>query len=344
MNLAGEPKTTADTSPAGSRAWRLLGGALGPLMALILVVAFFGVADYVHNGSSTFLSLITGRMIAVQTCTVAIAGLGMTLIIIAGGIDLSAGTAMAMAATVLAWCLRADHSVGVSIVAAIGSGVLAGLLNGVLISGLRVVPFIITLGTMTIFLGASKLIADETTVRPLPHQVPGWLPDLVAVNPQPEWLLVSTGVWIALALAGSLAIVLRYTVFGRHVFALGSNESTARLCGVNVPLTKIAVYALAGLFVGIAGVYQFAYLASGNPTSGRGQELKFIAAVVIGGASLNGGQGSVIGTLAGALMMGVIEMGCQTLDISSSVQDIVIGLIIIAAVAIDQVRQRRLAA
>jgi ribose/xylose/arabinose/galactoside ABC-type transport system permease subunit len=208
-----------------------------------------------------------------------------------------------------------------------------------------VVPFIVTLGTMTIYLGVAKIVAEETTVRPLPAQVPLWMKNLVTTRPTPDmlWILpnFATGVWLVLGLSIALACVLRYTVFGRYVFALGSNESTARLCGVNVPLVKMAVYTLAGFFVGVAGMFQFARLTSGNPTSGIGMELRVIAAVVIGGGSLSGGQGSVLGTLAGAAIMAVIASGCTLLGLSNPLQDVIIGVIIIVAVTLDQIRQRR---
>jgi len=136
--------------------------------------------------------------------------------------------------------------------------------------------------------------------------------------------------------------VLRSTVFGRYVFAVGSNEQTARLCGINVTAMKIAVYTLAGLFVGIAGILQFARLSNGNPTSGRGLELSIIAAVVVGGASLSGGRGSVLGTMAGALLMVVINVGCTALGLRSAWQDVTLGTIIFVAAAFDQLRQRRL--
>ena len=168
-------------------------------------------------------------------------------------------------------------------------------------------------------------------------------------RPEPAWLIESLhvpnfawGVWLALVLAVLLAAVLRYTVFGRYVFALGSNEQTARLCGINVPLMKIAVYTLGGLFVGIAGTYQFARLSSGNPMSGMGMELKLIAAVVIGGGSLNGGRGSVLGTVARG---GDDGRNCQRLHVTGSGETrsrkSSIGVIIIAAVTLDQIRQRR---
>jgi ribose/xylose/arabinose/galactoside ABC-type transport system permease subunit len=162
-------------------------------------------------------------------------------------------------------------------------------------------------------------------------------------SPEPAWLLVAPGVWIMLAMAASLSLVLRYTVFGRYVFALGSNEQTARLCGINVSALKLAVYTLSGLFVGLAGVYQFAKLKVGNPTSGIGLELRVIAAVVIGGASLSGGRGTVLGTLTGALLMQTISSGCTQLGVTNPVQDIILGAIIVAAVMVDQIRQRRAA-
>ena len=237
-----------------------------------------------------------------------------------------------------------------AVLAAILTGCLAGCANGILVDALRVVPFIITLGTMTIYLGTAKYLAHSTTIRPSPTSIPAWLSTIATDTPKAGWLTetlylpnLAWGVWLALVLAALLAAVLRYTVFGRYVFALGSNEQTARLCGVNVPLVKIAVYTLGGLFVGIAGTYQFARLSSGNPTSGIGMELKMIAAVVIGGGSLNGGRGSVLGTVAGAVMMATIASGCTLLGWQNPFQDIVIGLIIIAAVTLDQVRQRFLA-
>jgi ribose/xylose/arabinose/galactoside ABC-type transport system permease subunit len=282
------------------------------------------------------------RIMSARTMLVMIPALGMTLIIIAAGIDLSAGTALAFSATVLAWLLRDGHSSTIAIAGCLAVGVGCGLLNGVLITGLRVIPFIVTLGTMTIYLGLSKLVANETTVRPPRESVPDWVPELVESVPNPEWLLLPTGVWLGLLLAALLSAVLRFTVFGRHVFAIGSSEPTARLCGVNVAGVKIAVYALSGFFVGIGGLYQFARLSHGNPTSGSGLELRIIAAVVVGGASLSGGRGTILGTIAGALLMGVIDNGCALLSLGNPVTDIIVGVVIIAAAALDQVRQRRL--
>ena len=144
-----------------------------------------------------------------------------------------------------------------------------------------------------------------------------------------------------LAMAVVVSLVLRHTVFGRYVFALGSNEQTARLCGLNVRALKVAIYTLSGLFVGLAGIYQFAKLKVGNPISGVGLELKVIAAVVIGGASLSGGRGTVLGTLTGALIMQTIVSGSTQLGLSNPIQDIILGTIIVAAVTVDQLRTRQ---
>ena len=163
---------------------------------------------------------------------------------------------------------------------AIATGVLAGLLNGLLVSQLRVVPFIVTLGTMTIFLGVGNLISNNTPIRPALEQIPDSLANITKNAPEALRLGFPPGVWLVVLLSIGLTLVLRYTVFGRYVFALGSNESTARLCGINVPLNKILIYVLAGLFFGVAGICQFSRLSSGNPMSGAGLELEIIAAVV----------------------------------------------------------------
>ncbi len=255
-SMSAPTPTTENRLPAPASARRRLAslvGALGPLLVLLVVIGMFGEADHVMNGKDVFFTHQNARTIAVQASPVIVAALGMTVIIIAGGIDLAAGTALALSATVLAWFLNKGYSPLVSVSAAIGTGCLTGFINGVLVSTLRVVPFIVTLGTMTIYLGTAKYIANETTIRPPLADIPHAFESMVTPRPDPAWLVESLhlpnfawGVWLALALAALLATVLRYTVFGRYVFALGSNEQTARLCGINVPLVKIAVYTLGG--------------------------------------------------------------------------------------------------
>jgi ribose transport system permease protein len=231
--------------------------------------------------------------------------------------------------------------VSLAVAACLLTGCTAGLLNGALIGGLRIVPFIVTLGTMTLYLGVAKLVAGETTIRPALDRVPPWIPALVKPRPNPAWLVVPWGVWIVLALTLVMESVMRLTVFGRHVVAVGMNEQAARLCGIRVGAVKVAVYSIAGLFVGVAGLLQFARLSSGNPTAGIGVELRVIAAVVVGGGSLSGGRGSMVGTFLGACVMTVIASGCTMLELKNPVQDIVIGVIVVAVVVLDQMRRRR---
>lgn len=334
--------------------------ALGPVMAMLGIVLFFAVADWWQNRTQpqllSFWTLDNLRTVAVQIPTTAVAALGMTMIIIAGGIDLSAGTSLSLSACVMALLLKHEQPIALAVAGCVLTGMAAGAVNGALISLLRVVPFIITLGTMTAYLGIGKILADETTIRPPLRSVPDWLSSLVrqfprgSWEPHSEWLLhpyvpyFGWSVALTAALAILTAVLLHSTVLGRRLFAVGSNEQTARLCGINTSYVKILVYALAGLFVGVAGMLQFARLSSGSPTSGVGLELKIIAAVVIGGGSLNGGRGSVVGTLMGATMMQVIGSGCTALGLSNPTQDVIIGAIIITAVTLDQMRQRRLAA
>ncbi|HTU25056.1 MAG TPA: ABC transporter permease [Pirellulales bacterium] len=358
LGLVGLAADVALLVAAGARLNRrghALGSTIGPVVALLVIILLFAVADQLMNGErASFWSMRSLRTSSVQTSTIAVAALGMTLIIIAGGIDLSVGTTLSLAATVMAWTLTkhtsANPNVGtaVAIAACVATGCLAGLLNGLLTSLLRVVPFIITLGTMTAYLGIGKVLSKETTVRPSTRDIADWLPSLVTTRPQPLWLweplLPNFGwsVWLTLALAACLSALLHWTVFGRHVFAIGSNARAAQLCGIGVGRTRVLVYALAGLFTGVAGIYHFSRLSEGSPPSGLGMELKIIAAVVIGGGSLSGGRGSVVGTLAGAAIMQTINAGSTALSLPNPIQDIIIGVIIVAAVTLDQVRARRL--
>jgi ribose transport system permease protein len=150
------------------------------------------------------------------------------------------------------------------------------------------------------------------------------------------------GVWIAIGLAVVVSVLMRQTVFGRYIFAIGSNEATARLCGIRVPLQKVLIYALAGLLVGLAGLMQLSRLTQGDPTVAIGLELDIIAAVVIGGASLNGGTGSILGSMTGALIMAVLRNGSNQMGWQNFTQEIIIGIVIIIAVGLDQFRQSRL--
>ena len=299
----------------------------GTFFGLVLVALIFGALVGPQFFAPTNLELMARQM-----AIVSIAAVGMTIVIVAGGIDLSVGSMIALSTVVIAQLLRMDVNPFLAALAAIATAALCGLVNGVLITQLRVVPFIVTLGTMLVIRGATKGLAEERRI-----EAPAtWLNDLLRVT-RGETLLPS-GIWAVIALAVLVAAMLRYTRFGRHVFAIGSNERMARLCGVAITRTKVIVYALSAAFVGFAGLLQFSKLSVGDPTVSVGLELDVIAAVIIGGGSLSGGRGTVAGTLIGAAIMTIIQVGCSQKGLANWVQQIVTGCIIVAAVALDRFR------
>jgi len=339
-----DPSSKMPDSPKEASRFGLVSTVLGPFLALGLVFLLFGAADMMLSSRPTFFTQRNVQSIAVATAMVGVASLGMTIVIISGGIDLSAGTAVALSSCVLAAGLDAGWHPALAVAATIGTGCLCGFLNGFLISVLNVVPFIVTLGTMTVFLGVAKKVAQGGTIHlDQNEQIPEWLLDFLSIRSKALIAGFPLGIWVLLVLAILTLLMLRYSVFSRYVFALGSNEDTARLCGINITWNKIAVYTLSGFFVGVAGLYLFAQTTVGDATSGSGKELVIIAAVVIGGGSLSGGRGSVVGTLTGAAIIYVIQSGCTLLGIDNAYQDMILGLIIISAVMVDQYRQRRLA-
>lgn len=310
---------------------RKLVSLAGPLVGLGIALVLFAVLV-----PDRFLSLYNFKTVVTQTVIVGLGAIGMTYVMASGGIDLSVGSVIALSSVVTAVILRDGGSPGVALLGGVGTGALAGVLNGALVTRLRIVPFIVTLGAMGIARGFAKYLANEQTV----NAPAGWLAELMTKTPDPAWLLVSRGAWVTLVLAGLMIFVLRRTVFGVHVLAVGSNEATAHLCGVRVDRVKVAVYALSGVFAGIAGVMQFGRLTVGDPTTAIGLELDVIAAVVLGGGSLAGGSGSIAGSLLGAFFMAVLSNGCTLAGVPTYVQEILVGAIIIAAVALDRVRQR----
>ncbi|MGZ7066161.1 MAG: ABC transporter permease, partial [Candidatus Aminicenantales bacterium] len=224
-----------------------------------------------------------------------------------------------------------------ALVLGILTGGLVGLFNGTLVTRLRLVPFIVTLGMMGIARGMAKWIAGNQKIdAPMT-----WVNELMAKSPRPSWLLMAPGVSIVIIFAVAMAVVLRYTVFGRHVFAIGSNESTARLCGIRTNRAKILIYTIAGLFCGLSGVMEFSRLTVGDPTVAVGLELDIIAAVVIGGGSLSGGEGSILGTMIGVLIMSFLRNGCTMMGWPNYIQEIIIGVIIVVAVTLDRLRHRK---
>jgi ribose/xylose/arabinose/galactoside ABC-type transport system permease subunit len=306
---------------------RLLTG-FGPFLGLLAIVILFAALRW-----ETFVSWDNFAIILQQTAVIGIAALGMTLIIIAGGIDLSVGSIIAVGTVVIAQLVQRGWSPLAAALAGVAAAAACGAFSGLLITRLRLLPFVVTLGMMGALRGAAKGLAGEQTIYPDET----WLNKLMQLGGRGS---LPGGVWLMLAFAVLVALMLRYTRFGRHVFAVGSNELSARLCGVPVERVKLLVYALGGLFAGLGGVLQFAYLTGGDPTTAIGLELNIIAAVVIGGASLAGGQGTITGTLIGALIMSVVANGCTKVGLSNWVQEIVTGGIIIAAVLLDYLRRR----
>jgi ribose transport system permease protein len=309
---------------------------LAPFLGLILVIALFSVLPDV---GPRFLRLSNLKAVATQSVIVALGALGMTLIIVSGGIDLSAASNIALSSVIAAYAVNAGMPPILAILLGVLTGGLIGLVNGLLITRLRLVPFIITLGMMGIARGMAKWIARNQKIdAPLT-----WINELMAKSPRPSWLLLAPGVWLMIVLAVAMAVLLRSTVFGRHAFAIGSNESTARLCGVRVNAAKVAIYAVGGVFCGLSGVMEFSRLTVGDPTVAVGLELDIIAAVVIGGGSLSGGEGSILGSMIGVFIMSFLRNGCTMMGWPNYIQEIIIGAIIVAAVSLDQIRHRRAA-
>ena len=303
---------------------------LAPLLGLACVVGLFSALR-----PERFATPSNFQVILTQTAVVGTAALGMTLVIISGGIDLSVGSALALCTVIVAHLLKRGLPPAAAAFASVGAGAAVGLVIGLLVTYGRLLPFIVTLGLLGALRATAQLLAPNARVE-APDT---WLNDLMFIFAENN-VLVPAGVWVMLALALLVAGVLRYTRFGRHAFAVGSNEQTARLCGVAVDRTKILVYVYAGALNGVAGVLMFSSLTMGEATGAQGYELNVIAAVVIGGASLSGGEGSVLGSLVGALMMTTLANGCTKMDWPNPYQMAVTGVIIILAAALDRLRHR----
>jgi ribose transport system permease protein len=303
----------------------------GPFLGLIVVIGLFALNSETRD---VFLSYHNFKIIFTQTVVVAIGALGMTLIIVSGGIDLSVGSAIALTSVVGARLIQQGWGTLPTLGAIVLAGAGIGLLNGAAIAGLRMTPFIITLGTLGVARGGAKWLADNQTVNYDSSPINAWM-----TTANPFGFAVPAGVWATMGLAVLTSLLLKKTVFGRHVFAIGSNEQTARLCGLATVRLKIMIYALAGCFFGVAGLFQLSRLRQGDPTVAVGLELDIIAAVIIGGASLSGGVGTVLGSMIGALIMAVLRNGTQLMEWQTYFQEIIIGLVIIVAVFLDRLRQ-----
>lgn len=313
-------------------------GVIGVFIAWVVIYLAF-VLLIGHFRQQPFLTADNIELMMRQAIIIGLGAIGMSYVIMTGGIDLSPGSTIALTTVVVALVLKATNNpflgIGVSIVV----GLIAGLINGILVAKLKVGPFIVTLASMLIFRGAAKGFAHEQTVGSVPST---WIEAFTAALGKTEtWQLIPKGAWVWLVLLVIMHIVLCRTVFGRNVVAVGSNEKTARLCGINVTGVKIGVYSICGIFAGIAGLMQVSRVGIGDPTIAAGDELKMIAAVVIGGGSLLGGEGNLVGAALGTLIMTTINMGSTQLGIANWIQEIITGLIIVIAVALDRYRMTR---
>ena len=304
-----------------------------PFATLTLIVAALSALE-----PDTFLTAENFLNVLSRSSVNGIIAMGMTAVIISGGIDLSVGSMMAMAGMVGAGVMLkvggtepGAASMLLGTLVGIGAGALCGLLNGTLITKLKLPPFIVTLGTMSAFRGTSYIINNSKM-----YDVPSYT---LLGQSNLFGIPVSVLILALVVLIGFL--VLKYTPLGRYTYAIGSNREAAFHAGVNVDRNLIAIYSLTGMFVGLAAMIQTSRTISAQPTAGISLELDIIAAVVIGGASLSGGRGTVIGTIVGTLLISFLRNGCTLLGISTNIQLVVIGAIIIGAVALDQVARSK---
>lgn len=296
---------------------------------LTLGILFVGLAI----ASPHFLTNTNLSSVVRQTAVINIMALGMTLIIISGGIDLSVGAILAMSGLLGCMAMEKGQPIPVGILVGILTGAFWGFVNGFLTTRLRINPFIVTLGTLGIVRGLTLIISNGLPV----HQIPRQFSFLGEGNV----LGVPFVLWILMACAGMVHVVLEHTKLGRYAFAIGSNADAAFYAGIPVAFHTTAVYAIGGMLTGLAGMIEASRLMTGQPTAGQGYELQAIAAVVIGGGSLRGGEGSVVGTLVGAFIMGLLSNGSDLLGISPYLQQAIIGAVIILAVSFDELRKRK---
>jgi ribose transport system permease protein len=283
--------------------------------------------------SPHFLTVSNLLNVLEQTSINAMVAVGMTFVIVSGGIDLSVGSVLALAGVVLASALSAGVPLPAAIVLALVVGAACGVANGLLVSFGRLPPFIVTLGMMSVARGAALMWAEGRPISGFSESFRAIATDRVLIVPSP--VLITAVVYLG------AHFVLARTVFGRATYAIGGNEEAARLSGVAVGFHKTLIYGVSGLMSGAAAVLLTARLNSAQPTAGTMYELDAIAATVIGGTSLLGGEGTLAGALIGALIMGVLRNGLNLLNVSSFFQQVVIGLVIIGAVLVDTMLKRR---
>jgi fructose transport system permease protein len=305
-------------------------GALGPLLALLLACVFFATQ------TDRFLTGDNLSLILQQVMVVGVIAIGQTLVILTAGVDLSCGMVMALGSIVMTK-LAAELGLPVPLAIATGMGVtmLFGVLNGLLVTTVKLPPFIVTLGTLNIAFALTQLYSKAQTVTELPEAM-----NALGGTFRIAGTSVVYGVVLMLVLYAVSWFALRETASGRHVYAIGNDPEATRLAGIATQRLLLGVYTLAGLFYGIAALLAVARTGVGDPNAGQTENLDAITAVVLGGTSLFGGRGGVLGSLVGALIVGVFRNGLTLMGVSSVYQILITGILVILAVATDQLSRR----
>ena len=305
-------------------------GTVGPFIALLAACVFFATR------SDRFLTGDNLSIVLQQVMVVGVIAIGQTLVILTAGVDLSCGTVMALGGIVMTkFAAEMGAPVPLAIVSGIGVTTLFGLLNGLLVTRINLPPFIVTLGTLNIAFAITQLYSNAQTVTDLPEAL-----NALGGTFRVGGTSVVYGVVVLLALYAVAWFVLRNTPSGRHVYAVGNNPEAARLTGIATPRVILTVYVLAGVLYGIAALLSVARTGVGDPNAGQTENLDAITAVVLGGTSLFGGRGSVVGSLVGALIVGVFRNGLTLMGVSSVYQILITGILVILAVATDQLSRR----
>ncbi|MCR5866829.1 MULTISPECIES: ABC transporter permease [Aquincola] len=305
-------------------------GVLGPFIALLVACLFFATQ------TDRFLSGENFSLILQQVMVVGVIAIGQTLIILTAGIDLSCGMVMALGSIVMTK-FAADLGLPTPVAIACGIGVttLFGLVNGLLVTRLKLPPFIVTLGTLNIAFAITQLYSQSQTVTDLPDAMT-WLGSTFGLG----GTNVAYGAVLMLLLYFAAWFALRETQSGRHVYAVGNNPEATRLTGIPTQRVLLGVYVMAGVFYGIASLLSVSRTGVGDPNAGQTENLDAITAVVLGGTSLFGGRGVILGTLVGALIVGVFRNGLTLMGVSSVYQVLVTGILVILAVAADQMSRK----
>lgn len=307
-----------------------------PFISLIVLSALIPVCEYAILGNEPkFLTPGNLAAIARQTAVITIMAMGMTMVMVSGGIDLSVGSIVGLSGVLGAMSMTHGMPALAGFLVCLLAGAAAGLLNGAATTTLKIPAFIVTLGAMGIYRGLALYISEGNAVVGLPESA-GYLAEMNFFGFVPLLLL------IVLVIAVVVHFLLSSTQLGRYCYAMGSNLEAARYAGISVSRYQILYYIILGALSGLAGAIDTSRTVTGQPNAGEGYELNVIAAVVIGGGSLSGGQGSVIGTIIGSLIMGVLANGGNLLQISPFIQRIVIGSVIVLAVTFDEFQRRRI--